>query len=185
LNFKLKDIQRKIGEMFLKKELTGFSRERGFKGFPASSTIGIIFNATDAEEFELVKKYVKYLRDLKKKVKTIGYFEQRDIPDMTYSKIEYDFFSKRDLNWHQKPIKPFIDNFLEEEYDILIDLNIKDLFPLKYIASLSKAKFKIGRFAENIDLYDLMIEMEQEKGLKFFLKNLDNYLLQIKTKDGQ
>jgi hypothetical protein len=173
------NFRRKLGEYFLKKQLADSQRESFFYSFENASSIGIVFNATDEEEFALVKKYVKYLRGLNKKVKTIGFFETKEVPDMAYSKIEYDFFTNKDLNWYLKPDKHFVENFIQEEFDILIDLNMKDDFPLHYISCLSRARFKIGRFADASDLYDLMFEMGEERGSRVFLKHLDHYIMQF------
>ncbi|HET6244281.1 MAG: hypothetical protein H0V01_06245 [Bacteroidetes bacterium] len=176
------NIRKKIGEYFLKIELNRLNRKSLFKGFNLSNSIAVLFNASDKTEFELVKKYIKYLRDSNKKVKCIGYFYEKEVPEMVYSKNEFDFFSKKDLNWHLKPMSPFVSSFIEEEYDILIDFNLKNDFPLHYISSLSKAKFKIGNFTNDSTLYDLMIEMEDGKDLKYFMKNVDHYLLQLNVK---
>jgi hypothetical protein len=175
----IQNTRKQFGKYLLKKQLYFFSRNRYFSSFEKAETIGILFNATDKEEFDLTKKYIKYLRGLKKKVKSIGYYSTVHVPDTAYSKIEYDFFTVKDLNWYLRPTKVFVDNFIEEEFDILIDLNLKDDFPLFYISSLSKAKFKIGRLTDNIDLYDLMIEVEEGTGIKQFLKHVDHYLLQM------
>ena len=175
-------IKKKIGNYFLKKKLKDLSRNCSFAGFEASKNIGIVFNATKEQDFELVKKYVKYLRAFGKKVKTIGYFDQKEIPGMVYSKVEHEYISNKDLNWYLKPLSFFIDEFIEQPYDILIDLNLDDDFALQYISSLSKAKFKIGKFASDADRFDMMIEMEQGQNLKLFLKHVDHYLMQLKPK---
>ena len=107
-----------------------------------AKTIGIVFDATDKEDFELVKKYVLYLKEMKKKVKAIGFFNQKESPPMAFSKLEYDFFSLKDLSWNNIPNSVYVKNFIADEYDILLDLNLNDLFPLRYISSLSKARFK-------------------------------------------
>lgn len=145
-----------------------------------AKTIGILFDATNAEDFELVKRYVVYLRDMRKKVKAIGYFNLKDVPQLTYSKLEYDFFAHKQLNWQMKPFDPFIKNFIEEEMDILIDLNIAEHLPLKYIASLSHARFKVGKTQQNsADIYDLTIDQPGDKTLKYFMRQVDTYLLMI------
>lgn len=178
----LQDKKRKIGEYFLYKELSSSFRNRAFTNFTSSKNIGILFDATDLEEFELVKRYVGYLKAEGKKVKVIGYFNTSLLPEVNYSRREYDFYTKGDLNWYLKPLNDFAQTFIEEEYDILIDMNIRNVFSLHYIAALSKAKFKIGRYTEDTDLYDFMIEMDDSKGLKYYLRNIDHYLLKINTK---
>ncbi len=99
---------------------------------------------------------------------------------MTYSKLEYDFFSTKELNWVGKPSSMVIQNFMNEEYDLLIDLNINDLFPLKYISALSKASFKVGKYNEKeLDIYDMMIDSDNTKTLKYFLRQVDVYITML------
>lgn len=176
----LANIKSNIGGYFLKQEMAGLKRDRNMLNLDEARTVGILFEATDKEEFELVKKYVLYLRDLKKKVKAIGYFSTGETPDFTFSKLEYDFFSKKDLNWYNKPSDKFVSNFMQEDFDILLDLNIHSHFPLRYIAGISKARFKVGPYKEGDEaIYDLMIEGTEGKGMKYFLRQVDTYLLML------
>lgn len=179
---KLKDT---IGSYFLKKEMASLNRNKVLANLNDAKTIGILFDASNKEEFELVRKYVVYLREYRKKVKAIGYFNTKEIPQMVVSKLEYDFFSQKQLNWYSKPSDPFIDNFINEENDILIDLNIYNHIPLKYIAAISKAKFKVGKYSkENEAIYDMMIDYSEEKGLKYFMRQIDTYLNMINKKEN-
>lgn len=149
-----------------------------------AKTIGILFEATNAQDFELVKRYVVYLREMRKKVKAIGYFNSKEVPQLTYSKLEYDFFANKQLNWQMKPSEPFVKNFIEAEYDILIDLNIHQHLPLKHIAALSCARFKVGRTqSHSPGIYDLSIDQPADKTLKYFLKQVDTYLLMINKQE--
>jgi hypothetical protein len=175
-------IKKMFGNYFLRQEMAGLSRNRDMVSLADSKTIGIVFEATDKEEFELVKKYVLYLREQKKKVKAIGYFSGGETPAFTFSKLEYDFFSKKDLNWYFKPNDKFVRNFIDEEYDILIDLNIHDHFAMTYVSATSRARFKVGQYKkENERIFDLMIEGTEEKGLKYYLRQVDTYLQMLNT----
>ncbi len=165
----------KAGNYFLNKMLPLVQRKKHFESFANAKTVGILFNATDKEEFELVKRYVRYLKECDKKVKALGFFNTDKIPELTYTKLEWDFFTIKDLAWNYIPNKNFIENFINEEFDILIDMNVHQDFPLYYISALSKAHFKIGQYNINAD-YDLMIEMPVEKGLKYYLRSIDQYI---------
>ena len=148
-----------------------------------AQTIGILFDATQDENFVLVKKYISYLKDMKKQVKAIGFYNQKAAPPTAYAKLEYDFFTLRDLNWYNFPDNIYVRNFIEEEYDILLDLNIYDAFPLRYVSSVSKAKFKVGKKNDrNSFTFDLMIDADASKGMKYFLRNIDTYLSIINKK---
>jgi len=167
---------------FLKKELLGNPRKvlQNKFNFHGVRTVGMLFDASNPEDYELVKRYVVYLREHAKKVKVMGYFSKKQIPALTYSKLEYDFFSAKETNWFGKPTTHIIDNFIEEEYDLLIDLNIHDHFSLKYITALSKAKFKVGKYKEEDEsIYDMMIDADNTQTLKYFLRQIDTYITML------
>ncbi len=171
-----------IANYFLKKELRSAGKERKPNKFNFNEikTVGILFDATNPEDFEIVKRYVVYLREYKKKVKAIGFFSTKEIPPLTYSKLEYDFFSIKELNWMYIPSSIIIKNFIDEELDLLIDLNVHDHFPLKYISALSKAAFKVGKYDEkDIDIHDMMIDADNTKIVKYFLRQVDTYITML------
>ena len=171
------------GNYFLSGEVKALHRDKMFMNMQDAKTVGIVFDATDNSHFELVKKYITYLRDLKKRVKAIGYYDQKNTPAMAYSKLEYDFFCRKDLNWCNVPNNIYAKNFMDDKFDILLDLNLNDLFPLRYISSLSKASLKVGKKSErNNSIFDMMIEAPEEKGLKYSLRNMDSYLSIINRK---
>ncbi|HEV7230959.1 MAG TPA: hypothetical protein VGO45_06510, partial [Bacteroidia bacterium] len=64
----LDSIKNRFGRYFLRQEMNGLMRDRMIMSLEDAKNIGIIFEASSKEEFELVKKYVLYLRELKKKV---------------------------------------------------------------------------------------------------------------------
>ena len=176
-------IKNAIGGYFLSLELNSLHRNKTFMNMEEAKTVGILFDATKSENFDLIKKYIIYLKDMKKRVKAIGFYNQKETPPMAYSKLEYDFFTIKDLNWYNFPDNIYVRNFIEDEYDILLDLNIYDSFPLRYVSSVSKAKFKVGKKSErNSSIFDLMIDADASMGMKYFLKNIDTYLFIINKK---
>jgi hypothetical protein len=178
------NIKTGIGKRMLQKEVAGIQRNRGLFNLATSKTAGILYEASNGEDYELIKKYVGYLKEYGIKVKTIGYFSKKEIPQFTFSKLDYEFFTKKELSWYCKPLTSFTDQFVQQEFDLLIDLNIYAHFPLKYLASISKAKFKIGRLNEDNKItHDMMIEIDSEKNLKYFLRQVDIYLQMINKKE--
>ncbi|MFY9311450.1 MAG: hypothetical protein WAQ28_20565 [Bacteroidia bacterium] len=178
----LKKIKQTIANGYLKLELKDHVREQKPNkfNFAQCKTVGILFDAASPEDFELVKRYVLYLREHRKKVKVLGFYPSKRIPDMTYSKLEYDFFSAKELNWFGKPSAMVVQNFIGEEYDLLLDLNINDHFALKYVSALSKAVFKVGKYNEkDIEMYDMMIDSDNTKTLKYFLRQVDIYITML------
>jgi hypothetical protein len=52
-----------------------------------------------------------------------------------------------------------VQNFIAEEYDILIDLTLHDEYPLQFIMAKSQARFKVGRLNnKSAHFLDMMID---------------------------
>ena len=177
------DIKRFAGNIILKREIAQLHRAKTAMSLTEAKSFAIIFEASRLEDVELVKKYVTYLKEMKKHVKVIGFLDSTQEPSFTYSKLEYEFFNQKALTWYLKPVGSVSNNFVAEEFDVLIDLNLSDQFPLKFISSISKAKFKVGRFSEeNKKIHDLLIDTDEGKTFKYFLRQVDIYLGMINNK---
>jgi uncharacterized protein DUF6913 len=181
----LQNIRTRIGQYFLAKESAGASRARTIMNMDAAKSVGIIYSADNIEQVELVKEYIEFLRKKGKKVKSLGYFAQKELPGNVTTSIDQQCFTMKDINWYYKPLTNIIGSFVKEEYDLLLDLNITDKLPLIFVASQSKGKCKVGKYSKkNESLYDVMIETGHENTLKYFLRNIDTYMDMLNRKSG-
>ncbi|MFM7024124.1 MAG: DUF6913 domain-containing protein [Flavobacteriales bacterium] len=172
----IQDIREKLAERAMRKAAKK-DREKVPVNLSGAKNCAILYRADNPEEEDLVKKYVKYLRDYKLNVKALGYFDLPKMPDDVNPKLEYDYFTKKDLNLLLQPTGKVVTNFIEEPYDILIDTSITAFIPFKYIVSQSQAKFKVGRKElEYSSEFDLMIKVEEGKDLRYLLRYIDHYL---------
>lgn len=173
-------IKKKLAMSKIRQDASMVVREKQVFNLDDAKTIGIAFEFTTPEDFELLKKYVIYLRELKKRVKCIGYYTGKSEPAVQYSKVDYDFINEKSFTWYGKPSNHIVSNFLEEAYDIYIDVNLKDNIILRYIANVSAAKFKIGHFREDEESpFEMQISIPKESGLKAYLREVDTYLQMI------
>jgi hypothetical protein len=172
--------KRKASEFLLKREAKNRHRQVHSINFSKASNIGILFDASDKKDFETVKAYIKKLKDDGKKIQALGFYNYKETPVMMNSKLEYDFFTLREINWHFKPTSSFVNKYLDINFDILINLCTKTVLPLMYVLALSKAKFKVGMYREKyISYYDVLVHHNHEKGLPTFIQNLEKYLVNI------
>jgi hypothetical protein len=174
----------KAGELFLKKEFERIknNRHKQVSTFKSAEIVALLFDASDPEEFELVKKYIKRLKEEKIKVKALGYYHSKEMPALMASKLEYDFFTKKQLKWYLKPDNPIVENFINEPFDLLINLSMKTLTPLLYVMALSKAKFKVGLHNNKyLKYYDLTIKMPAGSHLRAFIPAVEKYVNMLKS----
>ena len=87
-----------------------------------------------------------------------------------------DFFKVEDLNYYAFPNNVIVRNFINESFDILVDLTANKVIPLRLILHFSNSLFKVGSFSnENKKFYDLMIETDPGDYLEY-VKQVFNYL---------
>jgi len=131
---------------------------------------------------EIAQDFYKYLKSLNIDTWSLGFAEDESVIKAYSYQIGMNHFTKKRLNWFNKPTSSSAEQFIEKEFDLLVDLTIEKFFPLEYILGASKAKFKLGRFYEENNYYDLMIDIDKNKDLEFFIEQIKHYLSLIKTK---
>jgi hypothetical protein len=177
------NIRNRIGGYLLLKQAADYSRKRAIMNIDSANTIGILYCANNPVEVELMKKHIHTLRDMKKEVKSLGFLSVREVPLGLNGSVKHQYFSLKELNWYGKPSSQFIHNFVNEEFDILFDFGIPSQLPIMFITSISKAKCKVGRYVEKYaELYDVMIEADENKKLDYLITTTHNYMMLLNKK---
>ncbi|MCX7986443.1 MAG: hypothetical protein N2662_05850 [Bacteroidales bacterium] len=153
------------------------NRKRCMYDFHSAQLIGVLFKTNDSNEFQLVKNFLHYLRELDNKVIALSYIDSKKIPDYYLLVKGFNFFSRKSINFFYLPQNPIVNDFIEQPLDMLIDLTIDESFPIKYISVLSKAKFKIGMRQKRMEkYYDLMIDIEKDKSIANLIEGIKYYI---------
>ncbi len=152
-----------MGERVLANYLKGQNRKPVVCNVEDARHVGIIYNATESVSFEIIRGLVKDLAHDSRKVTVLGYVDSKKLIDNYLYRKGFEFFSKNELNWYFKPVSPVVEQFIKEPFDLLIDLSLEDHYPIRYIAALSPAKFKTGKYSPDEDILDFMIDIEKEK----------------------
>lgn len=178
-----KQLRLKLAGYLFQKEFGKQQPQRKLIPFDKASSIGILYDSTDEKDFELVKKYVKEIRErFHKEVLALGYYDRDELPPMRFSKLGLDFFTRKDLNWYYKPMAGVVKNFTSKEFDMLIDLHTGHHITFKYIVAGSRARFKIGRYdRKSTAFYDFMISMPEQISLRQMMEQFTHYLNSLKN----
>lgn len=177
----IKKIQLKVGRFNLAKEKKKLHRKTIACNLETATTVGILYNATQKEDCEVVKNLVIDLKQQKKEVLALGYVNLKDMSDVFKPHISYAYFDNKKLNKTFIPRSTDVKNFIEKPFSLLIDLNIDNNFPLEYIASLATATFKVGATGAYRDEdFDLTINIDENKNTKYLVTQIKHYLGMIK-----
>jgi hypothetical protein len=149
----------RLGKRLLLKEVAKLQRKRKAINLEATREIGILFHMQSEADYDRVSRFSRELQAVGKRVQVIGLYDYRKLPPYYAQKLAYDIILPGHLDLFYRPGVDFVTKFIGYEFDMLIDLGTSGDFPLHYIASLSKAGFKLGRSSGEDGLpYDLMIE---------------------------
>ncbi len=147
-----------------------------------AAKVGIVYHARDEQTHQQVRNYVKKIKEELgiHRISALGFVDGKDLPYYMAPKLHFDAFCQKDLNWYRIPSGNTVNNFITEEFEVLIDLTLEDILPLQYIVAKSRARFKVGRYGEaNRHFLDMMIDMAGANSLPQFIAQVDRYLLMI------
>ena len=173
----LKTPREKFGRFFFNRDHGKVMRQRAVYNLETAKTIGLLYDATDEKEYHTICEFVKSLQNDNKTVKALGYLNYNIIPHYCIPKLSFDYFIMKDISLFYIPNNTFIEDFLKNDFDLLIDLTTKDFFPIQYIAGMSKAKFKVGRDGVNHSNYfDFMLNVNESISLNEYISQICKYL---------
>jgi hypothetical protein len=136
-----------FGRKVLQKKLRNLKRSTKVCNINSAKTVGIIY----------------ILAQKKIEVSVLGYVHSKKLIDHYLYRKGFDFFTKNNLNWYNRPMSDTVENFLKKPYDILINLSLEKYYPIQYVLALSPSSFKVGKYFEEPNYMDLMIDIEKEK----------------------
>ncbi len=176
----IRHIREKFARSFLLQQLNDMERERKQINLDSARTLALLYYLPDEATYKTVESILSRLADINLKVRVVCYTDLKIIPHYFIPKISQDIITAKDINWRIQPQKPFVKEFINTEFDILIDLSLTDHLPLLYCAALSKARLKAGRFQEDHQLfYDLLIHAGPEETIESFAGQIIHYLSRI------
>jgi hypothetical protein len=178
-----KQIRLRIGNAILKNKISQTKRKMHFTNMNLVRNIGIVWDASRIDDFASLSRFYQKMHENKTEVKIFGYFPGNDLPNQ-YTAVRYlSILKRKELNIFYYPVSTETIAFVNNPFDVLIDLNFKNLFPLQYVTSLSNAGFKVGLYeAETGDShFDLMMDMKNPFNVEEYLDHVLFYLDMINS----
>ncbi len=176
-------IKRWIMHFYIDREERLNQRVKKHVDFNKLRTIGVLFLLNDEPKFIQLDKVAKMLGSQGKEVRMIGVFEDKIIPNFFIQKLKIDIITKKEINQLGFPKGEKAREFIEQEFDLLLDFTEDDILPTDYILGLSKAGFKAGRFRNDMmKVLDLMIKKPDDMNYNAFIHSVIDYISIFNTK---
>lgn len=178
-----KNIRLKRGNAILQKKMAKMKRTRYKGNIKNAKTLGLVWDATNPDDFATLSLFYQKMAERNIDVRIMGYFPGKLLPDKLTAIRYLTCLKNEDINFAYRPVSAEVNTFINTKFDILIDINFNNLFPLKYISYLSVAGFKVGLFDDGNKnpVYDLMMECKQSTDISTYLTQIIYYLEMINT----
>ena len=163
----LTNIQRNIGRRILARTSQADKFER-LKKLKYARKIGVVYNMQDMTS-EHLHKIIHHFESEGKSVFTLGFVNEKDIDNLLPNYKE-SYFCNADLNFLKIPHGDRISKFIQEDFDFLINLDLKGAIELQGISTFSVAKTRIGKFFDDfVFAHDLMVKSNSQEAYGLFI----------------
>ena len=148
-----------------------------------SKSVGILWNPADERGIEAYESLHKTLQLKGIKSKGVAHVHSGRELELLKTITHSGFLHNRNIRWFGKPMTDSGLNFIQEPFDILIDLSIVKTIALQYIVVHSQATFKVGWQGIEPNYYDLNIEVNERPQCLYLLEQIIYYLENINEQD--
>ena len=166
-----------IKNLILKQKLKRINRKIKVQNWNTAKTALLIYECDQDGISKSILDFSRFLKEEGVKANIIGFIDSKPkLEEMPKEELNYFYFDKRELDLLGQPNSDKIRNLVIEQYDLLIDLNLRNKYPLKWICSCSTAAFKVGISGDyQNEICDLTIKTDRanaEDGIEQIKKYL-------------
>jgi len=174
--------------------LSQMSRERRFVNYNKAKSVLLLFESDLLENNQNIREIIAQLQQDGKKVSAWGFVNKKEVS--TSALLGFRILNRKHTDFFQKPVIPLINELETQEFDLLIDLSVKPVVALEYIAMYANALCKTGLRKTDLPLFDFVLDLEEIKtaaqntesnekpvDATYLFEQIIFYLKSIQTKD--
>ncbi len=151
-------------------------------GYQNAQYVALLYDAGTDGKSEFINKIINSLERDGKSVLTLGYFNQKRIPEEAKHNEKVGFFSKNCFSLLMRPKSEAVRNFIDQQYDLLIDLTVQTHYMVKFVAGITKAYYKAGaHHPDYLSVFDLLLQVDPQTSDAELADHAIHYLKIIKT----
>jgi hypothetical protein len=174
-----------IKNFLLKRRLARSKRKIKVHNLQSAKSALLLYVYTGNGREKEVRDFARFLKEEGIKTTTLAYLPKKikEESDRPQEELSYFYFDKQELNWLGIPNSNRLKKMIKSDFDLLVDLNREELFPLQYVSTLSKASFKVGKNSGyQLDSCDLLLGTKDDSILSL-QEQCKHYLNMINRKN--
>ncbi len=146
-------------------------RNTSSTGISSLKTLAVLVDASNSINIGAIVKLANELQVNPENLKVVGYKEDKDIEDDK----DAAYYNDKSFAVNGSVKNRALQDFMNKEYDVLINFYEENKLELNYVAAVSKAKLKIG-FAEVDNRINDLIIGSTTNDTNLFISELKKYL---------
>lgn len=173
-----RNIRLKIAHSRLCRKSSKLRRKVAIRNLNSIKSIGIVWDASKQEDFPVLVRFYQNMMERNTAVTILGYFPGAVLPDKYTALRYFTCIKKPELDFFFTPKSKDADTFIQQNFDMLIDINFEKVFPLFYVTTLSNASLKVGLTCPDAETapFDLMIDIRKPVNVGKYLDEVIHYL---------
>ena len=143
--------------------------------------VGLVLCLNSIEQLIMVDRLCRLFSDQGDLCSVCVYHKNNKliIPN-SWGSNEWLVLQPKHVNWYGLILSGIADQFVKQSFDVLINLSSEYFFTTSYIAALTRARLKVGRYTQPRNPYQLILGIEQELDGDDFVKLLYESLKCVK-----
>lgn len=165
--------KRQLDKGLVGQRIRAAERTKKFVNLDSARTAGIVWTDHDRKAFERLTELLDQ--------RQIKWTDLCFVDDKTAEKNVHQI-NKKDFCSHALPKNAVVEDFVNTEFDLLIDISLSPSVCAQAVRGLSRASCKVGWSDATPDFFDLRIDVRKRPEPAFLVEQLTHYLNEIKAK---
>lgn len=180
---KLGFIQEALGSKLLKIR-TRSNRSPKVYTFGNAHNVGIVYDVINKATHQKIAEFADFISRSHSgmQVTMLGFLDNKEWAASLSKIVRTEFYTAEDFSWSGRLLHGRAFDFAKEPFDILLDITTETSYPVQYVSLASKASFKVGRYVEDDQHYDLLLDVRDNNSIENLLTQINVYLTKIKVK---
>ncbi len=170
------------GNRMLKRRASKMQRKRRFINIADAKSIGILWDIENVEDLSPISDFILQMSERGIKTEILGFYGGKELPDKLTAIRYLNCLKREDYSYLYIPKAKEAEQFLTSRFDILIEICFRDIFPLRYVSTLSESKVRIGPGFNGDEIRkhnDILIETGKDHNVREYLRQVVIYLEMI------
>ena len=80
-----------------------------------ADSLAMVFKLESQDQYKWIMQYLNKLKQTHnlKQVMAFAYVEEKEVPDYIKSRVDFEFFAKKEVNWKQQAQGSSVENFVQ------------------------------------------------------------------------